>query len=60
MKKKIKENNYLNLIQFLKNQNEKMEKYINQNEKSDDTEKKQSTGFDLNNIESIKKNLKNH
>ena len=57
--KKIKENNYLNLIQFLKNQNEKMEKYINQNEKSDDTEKKQSNGFDLNNIESIKKKFEN-
>ena len=58
IEKKLRENNILNLIQFLKIQNEKMENYLIKNEKNNSIEKRKSNGFgDSNNIETIKNNF---
>ena len=54
----IRENNCLNLIQFLKIQNEKMENFLLKNQKNNIIEKRKSNGFgDSNNIETLKNNF---
>ena len=54
----LRENNILNLIQFLKIQNEKMENFLIKNQKNNSIEKRKSNGFgDSNNIETLKNNF---
>ena len=54
----LRENNILNLIQFFKIQNEKMENFLIKNQKNNSIEKRKSNGFgDSNNIETLKNNF---